>query len=82
MFWCCTYLTDIDQNIKEWPLPKHTKGDFFFKNSTGLRYEAEEMRRCINEGLLESPDVTHEDSLIIGEEDGALVPVDGFSWFC
>lgn len=79
MFWCCTYLTDIDQNIKEWPLPKHKKGDFFFKNSTGLRYEAEEMRRCINEGLLESPDVTHEDSLIIGKA-GAFVPDDGFPW--
>lgn len=36
-----------------------------FKNSEGLRYEAEETRRCIREGLLESPDMGHEESLRI-----------------
>jgi len=64
-FWCCTYLTDIDQNMKEWPLPKAKGGKFFFNNSAGLRYQAEETRRCIKEGLTESPTVTHEESLII-----------------
>lgn len=67
MFWCCTYLTDIDSNLKEWPLPKHKIGNFFFTNSAGLRYEADEMRRLLTspEGLLECPIVTHDESLII-----------------
>lgn len=64
-FWCSTYLTDIDANLKEWPLPKPKDGSFFFHNSAGLRYEAEEIRRCINEGLTECSVVTHEESLII-----------------
>jgi dihydrodiol dehydrogenase / D-xylose 1-dehydrogenase (NADP) len=58
-------LNDIDSNIKEWPLPKATLGKFEFINSAGLSYEAEEFRRCINEGLLECPAVTHEESLRI-----------------
>jgi dihydrodiol dehydrogenase / D-xylose 1-dehydrogenase (NADP) len=58
-------LTDIDQNLKEWPLPKEKIGKFEFHNSAGLRYEAEEMRRCINEGLFECPIVTQQESLII-----------------
>jgi dihydrodiol dehydrogenase / D-xylose 1-dehydrogenase (NADP) len=36
-----------------------------FTNSVGLRYEAEETRRCINAGLLESDSVPHAESLII-----------------
>lgn len=35
------------------------------QNSAGLRFEAEETRRAINEGLIESPSVTHEESLRI-----------------
>jgi dihydrodiol dehydrogenase / D-xylose 1-dehydrogenase (NADP) len=58
-------LTDIDTNMKEWPLPKPKRGSFNFHNSAGLRYEAEEMRRCIKAGLLECSVVTHEESLII-----------------
>lgn len=59
-------MTDIDSNLKEWPLPKtNHAGKYVFHNSAGLRYEAEEMRRCINEGLVECPTVTHEESLII-----------------
>lgn len=38
-----------------------------FPNSSGLRYEAEEVRRCLHEGLLESPKMTHHDSLLIAE---------------
>ncbi|XP_075749438.1 trans-1,2-dihydrobenzene-1,2-diol dehydrogenase-like isoform X2 [Rhipicephalus microplus] len=36
-------------------------------NTAGLRYEAEEVRRCLREGLLESPKMTHRDSLLIAE---------------
>lgn len=58
-------MTDIDGSVKTWPLPEPTVGKFVFNNSAGLRYEAEEMRRCINEGLLECPTVPHMESLTI-----------------
>lgn len=64
-FWCPTYLTDIDGNMKEWKLPKNRLGKFEFHNSAGLRYEAEEIRKCINAGLVECNVVSHEESLII-----------------
>lgn len=64
-FWCCTQLTDINSELKEWPLAKFKKGTFFFNNSQGLAFEAEQVRKCINEQLLQSPSVTHEQSLII-----------------
>ncbi|KAL1473524.1 hypothetical protein MTO96_038601 [Rhipicephalus appendiculatus] len=32
-----------------------------FPNTSGLRYQAEEERRCLREGLLESPTMTHHD---------------------
>ncbi|KAL3194717.1 hypothetical protein MRX96_045975 [Rhipicephalus microplus] len=38
-----------------------------FPNTSGLRYQAEEVRRCLREGLLESPTMTHHDSLLIAE---------------
>ncbi|XP_077563923.1 trans-1,2-dihydrobenzene-1,2-diol dehydrogenase-like [Haemaphysalis longicornis] len=38
-----------------------------FPNTTGLRYQAEEVRRCLREGLLESPVMTHRDSALIAE---------------
>lgn len=46
-------------------MPKPKLGKFEFKNSCGLRYEAEEMRKCIMEGLLECEIVTHQESLLI-----------------
>lgn len=57
-------ITDVDGTIKTWELPKG-RYDFILKNSAGLRFEAEEARRIINEGLIESPSVTHEESLRI-----------------
>jgi dihydrodiol dehydrogenase / D-xylose 1-dehydrogenase (NADP) len=51
--------------MKEWKLPKHKLGKFNFHNSAGLRYEAEEMRKCISAGLLECEVVTHQESLTI-----------------
>lgn len=63
-FWCPPSFIDLDGKEKEWKLPE-SKVKYNFINSTGLRYEAEEARRCINQGLLESPDVSHEESLRI-----------------
>lgn len=46
-------------------LPANTKTKNVLPNSTGLSYQAEEVRRCINDGLIESPSVKHSDSLLI-----------------
>ena len=37
----------------------------YYGNSTGLRYEAEEVRRCLKEGLKESPVMTHKETLVV-----------------
>lgn len=47
---------------ESWPLPR-AKFDFHYTNTCGLRYEAEEVRRCIDKRLLESPKFTHAESL-------------------
>ncbi|XP_060779306.1 trans-1,2-dihydrobenzene-1,2-diol dehydrogenase-like [Neoarius graeffei] len=38
-----------------------------YKNSTGLRYEAEEVRQCLLKGLKESPRMSHSDSTLLTE---------------
>ncbi|XP_055595256.1 trans-1,2-dihydrobenzene-1,2-diol dehydrogenase-like [Uranotaenia lowii] len=63
-FWCPVSLTDIDGSHKEFPLPP-APHSFNFPNSCGLRFEAEETRRCIREGRLESETVPHGESLLI-----------------
>jgi dihydrodiol dehydrogenase / D-xylose 1-dehydrogenase (NADP) len=57
--------------VKEFPLPK-SKNPIKFINSQGLRYEAEETRRCIRAGLLESDSVTHAESVLIAEIEDEL----------
>ncbi|XP_063699248.1 trans-1,2-dihydrobenzene-1,2-diol dehydrogenase-like [Culicoides brevitarsis] len=63
-FWCAIKLVDVDGKVKEWPLPK-AKLDINFFNSEGFRFEAEAVRKCLQNGLLEHPDATHEESLRI-----------------
>lgn len=63
-FWCPVKVTDVDGSIKTWELPK-ARYDFILHNSAGLSFEAEEARQRINEGLIESASVTHEESLRI-----------------
>lgn len=63
-FWSPTTIIDIDGSEKTWPLPS-AKFEFNFINTCGLRYEADEVRRCIRAGKMESDNVTHNDSLII-----------------
>ena len=64
MFWCPPSIIDVDGSEKTWPLPQ-AKLEFNFINSSGLRYEAEEARKCIRAGKKESEHVTHNESLII-----------------
>ncbi|XP_065075249.1 trans-1,2-dihydrobenzene-1,2-diol dehydrogenase-like [Ochlerotatus camptorhynchus] len=61
-FWCPTELTDIDGTERSYPLPQ-SKIECILKNSVGLRYEADECRKRILAGELESQIVSHEDSL-------------------
>ncbi|XP_069673557.1 trans-1,2-dihydrobenzene-1,2-diol dehydrogenase-like [Periplaneta americana] len=62
-FWCPTVITTPEKK-SEFHLPTASK-PFFFPNSAGLRYEAMEVRRCIGEGLLESPKISHAESLVL-----------------
>lgn len=81
-FWSATILVDIDGVKKTWPLPEG-KHKYNFFNSSGLRYEAEEVRQCIQNGLIQSSIVSHNESLIIANiEDeirkqiGVVYPAD------
>ncbi|XP_045490782.1 trans-1,2-dihydrobenzene-1,2-diol dehydrogenase [Pieris rapae] len=59
-----TKLRHGDGKVDDFPLhaPKH---ELYFENSTGLVYEALEVEKCIREGLLESPRMTHRMSLTL-----------------
>lgn len=57
-------IIDVDGTEKTWPLPE-AKQKFNHFNSAGLRYEAEETRKCIRAGKIESENVSHNESLII-----------------
>ncbi|XP_063868417.1 trans-1,2-dihydrobenzene-1,2-diol dehydrogenase-like [Scylla paramamosain] len=48
------------------PLPKNSL-TFNSNNSEGMMYEAAEVRRCLNEGLLESPGMPHAESITLAE---------------
>ena len=62
-FWCPTMLETPD-GPKEFPLPEPSL-PLNYGNSTGLRYEAEEVRRCLKEGLKESPVMPHKETLLV-----------------
>lgn len=61
--WCPEHLEGPSGNF-EALLPK-TGEKFNYDNSQGLMFEAMEVRRCLKEGLLESPGVSHAESLTI-----------------
>jgi len=64
-FWCSTTLV-TPNGTEEFNLPKVQK-PVNYPNSEGLAYEAEEVRRCINKGLLESPLMPLDETLLIAE---------------
>ncbi|XP_035991918.1 trans-1,2-dihydrobenzene-1,2-diol dehydrogenase-like [Fundulus heteroclitus] len=63
--WCPTSLVvngkETQYSVPEPYLPLN------FINSTGMRYEAEEVRQCLLKGLKESPVMPHADSLLLAE---------------
>ena len=64
-FWCPTTV-ELPGDTINVPLPE---GDhkYNFINSSGLLYEADEVRNCILKGTLESPKVSHETSLLVAQ---------------
>lgn len=71
-FWCPASLIDIDGTEIKFDLPVNKKGKLVYTNSTGLCYQAEEARKCINAGKIESAHVTHEESLLIARIEDEL----------
>ncbi|XP_056642359.1 trans-1,2-dihydrobenzene-1,2-diol dehydrogenase-like [Diorhabda sublineata] len=65
LFWCPTSL-DVNGELREFPLPKNSD-HFEYKNSAGLAYEAEEARKCIMKGKLESPQITQSESIELAQ---------------
>uniref|UniRef100_A0AAV2LUC6 GFO/IDH/MocA-like oxidoreductase domain-containing protein n=2 Tax=Knipowitschia caucasica TaxID=637954 RepID=A0AAV2LUC6_KNICA len=66
--WCPTTLI-VNGREKEFPVPEPHMPLNFLK-STGMRYEAEEVRQCLLKGLKESAIMSHSDSLLLaGIED-------------
>ena len=63
---CPTKLESSAGVKKEYPLPKTTL-PLNYLNSTGLRYEAEEVRRCLAEGKKESDVMPHKESLLMAK---------------
>ncbi|OQV20496.1 Trans-1,2-dihydrobenzene-1,2-diol dehydrogenase [Hypsibius exemplaris] len=58
-------INSANTTIENYPLPTVLDHRTFLANAAGMIYEAQEVRRCILAGLLESPLLTHKDSLTI-----------------
>lgn len=83
--WCPTKIIK-NGNVREWPLPT-ARWDFVLLNSCGFRYEAEEVRNCIQGGKLQSDSVDHEESRRIAriqdeirEQIGVKMPEDDMNF--
>lgn len=63
--WCPTSLV-VNGKETEFPLPEpHIPLNFLL--STGMRFEAEEVRQCLRKGLKQSAIMSHADSLLLAE---------------
>lgn len=60
-FWCPTSI-NINGEEKHFPLLENN-GKFNHRNSAGLAYQAEEVKKCIKNGKIESDIMPHEDTL-------------------
>ncbi|XP_029177596.1 trans-1,2-dihydrobenzene-1,2-diol dehydrogenase-like [Nylanderia fulva] len=69
-FWCPTSV-ELPSGTLNFSLPQ-TSGEFNFINSAGLSYEAAEARSCILKGLIESPKISHDTSLLLARLEDEL----------
>ncbi|XP_023255020.1 trans-1,2-dihydrobenzene-1,2-diol dehydrogenase-like [Seriola lalandi dorsalis] len=63
--WCPTSL-EVNGKGTQYPVPEPYL-PLNFLNSTGMRYEAEEVRQCLLKGLKESAVMSHADSRLLAE---------------
>ncbi|XP_042631678.1 trans-1,2-dihydrobenzene-1,2-diol dehydrogenase [Cyprinus carpio] len=63
--WCPTSLM-VNGVETQYPVPEPAL-PLNFINSTGMCYEAEEVRRCLLAGLKESSRMSHADSALLAE---------------
>nr|CAD7267335.1 unnamed protein product [Timema shepardi] len=69
-FWCPTTI-ETPTKKREFPVPPCSK-PFNHVNSSAMSYEAQEVRRCLLKGLIESPGMTHAESLVLAELEDKL----------
>ncbi|XP_073320828.1 trans-1,2-dihydrobenzene-1,2-diol dehydrogenase [Pagrus major] len=68
--WCPTTLV-VNGKETQYPVPEpHLPLNF--TNSTGMRYEAEEVRQCLLKGLKESAVMSHADSVLLAEVEDEI----------
>jgi len=65
-FWCPTELETVSKGKLTFELPK-TERSFNYANSVGLLYEGDEVRKCLKEGLTESPLMPLDETVVIAE---------------
>ncbi|XP_028296129.1 trans-1,2-dihydrobenzene-1,2-diol dehydrogenase [Gouania willdenowi] len=63
--WCPTVLV-VNGKETKYPVPEPSL-PLNFIDSTGMRYEAEEVRQCLLKGLKESAVMSHSDSVLLAE---------------
>ncbi|XP_053174497.1 trans-1,2-dihydrobenzene-1,2-diol dehydrogenase [Scomber japonicus] len=68
--WCPTTLV-VNGKETQYTLPEPSL-PLNFMNSTGMRYEAEEVRQCLLKGLKESAVMPHADSLLLAEVEDEI----------
>ncbi|KAM6950123.1 trans-1,2-dihydrobenzene-1,2-diol dehydrogenase-like [Lycodopsis pacificus] len=68
--WCPTSL-EVNGKETQYPVPDPCL-PLNFLNSTGMRYEAEEVRQCLLKGLKESAVVSHADSILLAEVEDEI----------
>ncbi|XP_041851526.1 trans-1,2-dihydrobenzene-1,2-diol dehydrogenase-like [Melanotaenia boesemani] len=68
--WCPTSLV-VNGKETQYPVPEPCFS-LNFSNSTGMRYEAEEVRQCLSKGLKESAVMSHADSLLLAEVEDEI----------
>lgn len=64
-FWTPSSVFFDDGTEKVFPESAKAEHEFIYRNSIGLRYEPEEVRKCIRAGKLESEKISHNESLVI-----------------
>lgn len=83
-FWCpttiCITSKNDDDQCEDFPLPEGAKYPFNFTNSQALVHEADHVRKCLQEGLTESPLLTLDESVLIAEIQNEIMNQIGVSY--